>query len=156
MAIKILLVDDNKIVIEGIRSLLSSEKELTVVGEANDGLEAIELVLTLKPDMVIMDISMPNMNGIDATREILSINPKIKVIALSVHSEWAYVADMIESGASGYLLKDHLFDGLIKAIKAVLKNEIYVSEEVSGRDAKLIWEALNKKQEKADQSYENV
>ena len=156
MKTTVLLVDDNRIVIEGIRSHLSNEKEFSIVGEATDGLEAIDLVLKLKPDLVIMDISMPNMNGIDATREILSFNPKIKVIALSVHSEWAYVADMIESGASGYLLKDHLLEGLLKAIKIVLKNGIYISEEVNGWDAKLVWEGLQKKQNKTDQSYENI
>ena len=133
MSKKILLADDHMIVLNGMRSLLKDMENVEVVSEARDGLEAVHLARKFHPDLVIMDISMPHLNGIDATRKIISENSKTKVIALSMHSEWAYVASMLEAGASGYLLKNCAFDELQRAIKTVLENRIYISDGISGK-----------------------
>ena len=130
MKIKILIADDHGIVREGLRSLLGKQAEMEIIGEADDGRKALDLVRELEPDVVIMDISMPNLNGVDATRHIVREHPKIKVIALSMHSSSMFVADMIKAGASGYILKDCLFDELAEAIKTVYDGGVYLSPDV--------------------------
>jgi len=132
MSIKILLVDDHAIVRQGLHSLLEKEPDIEVVGEAEDGREAIELVSKLMPDVVVMDITMPNLNGVDATRQIMHEFPKVKVIALSMHSDRTFVVSMLKAGASGYVLKECLSDELVEAIRTVAGDGWYVSRRITG------------------------
>ena len=132
MSIRIILADDHKIVREGLRSILENELHMKVIAQAEDGRHTVELVATLKPDLVIMDISMPGMNGIEATRQIKANVPGIRVIALSMHSDKRYVSEMLMAGASGYLLKHSALDELEQAIQAVLSNKTYVSPDIAG------------------------
>jgi DNA-binding NarL/FixJ family response regulator len=127
MSIKILLADDHEIVRNGLRALFENDNEYEIVGEASNGYATVSLAQKLLPDVVIMDISMPNLNGIEATRQILSKAPGTKVIALSIHSHKRYVVRMFHMGASGYLPKDRAFDDLISAIKVVISGRMYLS-----------------------------
>lgn len=129
---RILLVEDHAIVREGLRSLLEKQPDMEVIGEAEDGRKAIELVKELLPEIVIMDITMPNLNGVEATCYITSEFPNIKVIALSIHSNRRYVTDMLKAGAAGYVLKECLFDELVQAIQAVASDGSYLSPRVTG------------------------
>ena len=119
MTAKVLLVDDHKIVREGLRALLEAESDFEVVGEAGDGREAIGLVPECRPDVVVIDISMPGLDGVEATRRIRAREPDVKVLALSVHAEKQFVAGMLRAGASGYLLKTEAADELVLAIRTV-------------------------------------
>ena len=132
MGIGILLVDDHAIIRQGLRSLLEKQPDLEVVAEAADGRKAIELVRELLPDIVIMDVTMPSLNGIEATRQICSTFPEVKVIALSIHSNRRFIGDMLQAGAAGYILKDSLFEELIRAIKAVTAGDRYLSPRITG------------------------
>jgi ATP/maltotriose-dependent transcriptional regulator MalT len=127
----ILIVDDHSMVRKGLSLLIESEEGLRVIGEASDGKEAIDLVRELVPDIVVMDISMPNLNGIDATREIIAESPQTRVVALSCHSGKQYVESMLEAGAAGYLLKEGAPDELIKAINVVKEGKAYLSAEIT-------------------------
>lgn len=131
MNIKVLLVDDHAIIREGLRSLLEKQPEMEVVADTDDGRKAFDLVRELLPDIVIMDITMKGLNGIEATRQIIAEFPKVKVIALSIHSKRRYVADMLSAGAAGYILKECLFDELVKAIKAVAAGGSYLSPRIA-------------------------
>ena len=131
MGIKIILADDHKIVRDGLRTLIQRETDMTVIAEAEDGKIVVKQVARLLPDLVIMDIVMPNMNGIDATRDIIKNYPNIKVIALSMHSDKRFVAGMFEAGASGYLLKDCAFEELATAVRAVMSNQTYLSPKIA-------------------------
>lgn len=128
---KILLVDDHKIVRDGIEQLIINNTDHKVVASVGDGVEAIEMTKLLHPDIVITDIGMPNMNGLEVAKTINSFDPTIKIIALSMHSEKRYVLEMLKVGASGYLLKDVAFEELLDAIEIVLKNQIYLSASIS-------------------------
>jgi DNA-binding NarL/FixJ family response regulator len=132
MSTKVLLVDDHAIIRQGLSSLLEKQPDIEVVGGVEDGRQAIETVRKLSPDLVIMDISMPNLNGIDATRKIAEEIGGVKIIALSIHSSKRFVAEMLKAGASGYILKDCLFDELIEAIRTVLGGGIYLSPKITG------------------------
>ncbi len=132
MPTKVLLVDDHAIIRQGLSSLLEKQPDIEVVGGVEDGRQAVETVRKLAPDLVIMDISMPNLNGIDATHKIVEEAGKIKIIALSIHSSRRFVAEMLKAGASGYILKDCLFDELMEAIKTVLGGGIYLSPKITG------------------------
>ncbi len=132
MSIKVLLADDHRIVREGVCSLLGNEPDMEIVGEAEDGRQALELVSELLPDVIVMDITMPNLNGVDATRQIIRNSPNIKVVALSIHSSRAFVADMLKAGASGYVLKESPFDELVGAIRRVVAGEKHLSPKVAG------------------------
>jgi two-component system response regulator NreC len=129
--IKILLADDHKIVRDGLRTLIEKENGMEVVAEAEDGRSAVKQAKKLLPDIVIMDITMPDLNGIDATRAIIEEAPRVKVIALSMHSDRRFVSGMLEAGASGYLLKDSAFEELATAIRAVVANQIYLSPKIA-------------------------
>ncbi len=131
MSTKILIADDHKIFREGLRALLERQKGLEVVAEASDGLEAVRLTQKLAPDVVIMDVAMPEKNGIEATREIVETFPKARVIALSMHSDRRFVLQMLKAGAVGYLLKDSAFEELSTAISAVASNQTYLSPRVT-------------------------
>ena len=129
--IKIILADDHQIVRHGLRSLLAAEPDMEVVGEADNGRAVVRLVQEKSPQVVIMDISMPDLNGIEATRQIMSDAPGIKVIALSMHSDSLFVLNMFKAGASGYLLKDCALEELVKAVRTVLNRKIYLSPGIS-------------------------
>ncbi len=128
----ILLVDDHPVFRQGLRRILEKEKNLKVAGEAGDGLEAIERFRDLVPDIVVMDITMPNVDGIEATRRILSEFPEAKVVALSVHSGKQFVSGMLQAGVAGYILKESVPEEMIQGIRAVLAGEIFLSASISG------------------------
>jgi len=132
MAIRILLADDHGITRQGLCSLIEKEPDIEVVGEAEDGRKALELVRQLLPDIVVTDITMPNLNGVDATRQITRDFPQIKVLGLSIHSKRAFVVGMLKAGASGYLLKECLFDEFVEAIRTVSNGGTYLSPKVAG------------------------
>ena len=138
MKIKILLVDDHKILRDGLCSLAKGYPDMDVVGEAADGKTAIRLVQELSPDVVIMDISMPDLNGIDATRRINSDYPDVKIIALSMHYDKQFVSEIFKAGASGYLIKDSAFDELEHAIHVVMDGKTYMNPQI----ANLVIESL--------------
>ena len=132
MSIRIILADDHKIFRQGLRSLLEKETELELLGEAENGRTAVELTTELQPDVVVMDVSMPDLNGIEATRQIVSRVPGTKVIGLSIHSDRSFVEGMLKAGAKGYLLKDCDSEELIRAIRAVAAGQTYLSPAVAG------------------------
>ncbi|UCC22648.1 MAG: response regulator transcription factor [Planctomycetota bacterium] len=131
-SIKILLADDHKITREGLRSLLDKQDGMEVVAEAKDGRTAVSLAAELVPNVVIMDVSMPDLNGIQATRQIVGKVQNVKIIGLSMHSDNLFVTEMLKSGASGYLLKDCAFEELTQAIRAVVAGKTYLSPSISG------------------------
>ncbi len=133
MVMKILLADDHGIVRNGLRSMLERQKELEleVVGEAETGLTAVEKARQLKPDIVIMDVSMPELNGIEASRRIISEQPEIRILALSMHSNRRFVADMLKAGVNGYVLKESVFDELVEAIRCIVNGGHYLSPRIS-------------------------
>jgi len=130
--IKILLADDHKITRDGLKALLENQKNMTVVGEAENGRLAVRLAGELKPDIVVMDINMPELNGIEATRQIVAEHSGAKIIALSMYSDKRYVVGMLKAGVSGYLLKNCAFDELVAAISAVMNNQNYMSQKIAG------------------------
>ncbi len=141
MKTKIILADDHKIVREGLKNILNSEWGIDVIAEAENGRKAMQLVEEKKPDIIIMDIGMPELNGIEATKKIRENSPETKVIALSMHSDKQFVTGMLRAGASGYLLKDCAVDELVDAINTVMDKKIYLSSDISGI---LVNELMNK------------
>jgi len=135
MGEKILLVDDNKIMRDVLRSFLAKQPGMEVVAEAENGRTAIKLTCKFRPDVIVMDIIMPDLNGIDATRQIVEEFPGTKVIALSGHSDRQFVVGMLKAGALGYLLKDCVLEDLVLAIRAVLNNQTYLSSKLARLDA---------------------
>lgn len=131
MSIKILLVEDHIIVRDGLRTLIEKQSDMEVIGEAGDGKTAIQMTQELKPHVVIIDIVMPDLNGIDATRRIIEKVPEVKVIALSMHSHRRFIVEMLKAGASGYLLKECAFEELAEAIRTVVKNRIYLKGKLA-------------------------
>jgi len=131
MSIKIMVVDEHKILREGLATLIAKQPNMEIVGEAADGREALDLVEKNTPDLILMDITMPNLNGIEATRKIKSKRPEIEIIALSLHSDRRFVLGMIGAGASGYLIKQCTFDELVLAINTVMEGKKYLSPEIS-------------------------
>ena len=131
MNIRVLLSDDHRMVREGLRTLLDKEPNIEVVGEAEDGRSTIELVRKLRPQVVVMDITMPDLNGMDATRKIIEELPSVKVLALSMHTDQRFVERMLNAGAKGYLPKDCAFEELARAIRTVVSNETYLSPGIA-------------------------
>lgn len=130
--IKVIIADDHMIVKDGLRSLLEKQPDMEVVAEADNGRAALKYVKELSPEVVIMDIGMRELNGIDATRQIVKISPGIKVLALSMYSDKRFVKEMLKAGASGYMLKDSAFKEFIDAIRVIVDNKIYISPSVAG------------------------
>jgi len=143
MNIKILIADDHKITRDGLSALIEKQDNMEVVGEADNGRIAVELVEQLKPDIIIMDIRMPDLNGIDATRQILSNSPGSKIIALSMYSDSRYVKGMLQAGVSGYLVKSCAFEELVNAINAVVANQAYLSPSIADTVMKNYVESLS-------------
>jgi two-component system response regulator NreC len=131
MRIKILLADDHQIVRDGLRTMIACHADMEVVAEAENGRTAVRRVKQLSPDVVIMDISMPDLNGIEATRQIIADAPRVKIIALSMHSDGHYVKELFKAGASGYLLKECAFEELANAIRTVAVDRIYLSPRIA-------------------------
>jgi two-component system, NarL family, response regulator NreC len=127
----IIIADDHRLLREGLRALLERDG-FQVIAEADNGRSAVRLAKELQPDIVITDIAMPDLNGLDATRQICAEAPRAKVLALSMHTESHFVLGILEAGASGYLLKDAAFEELSVAIKAILKDQIYLSPAIAG------------------------
>ncbi|MBL1212686.1 MAG: response regulator transcription factor [Ignavibacteriae bacterium] len=132
MKTKVILADDHKILRAGLKNLLSSEPDIEVVAEADNGRDALKLVEKEEPDIIIMDIGMPKLNGIETTKRICESQCKTKVIALSMHSDKQFITGMLAAGATGYLLKDCAVDELVIAINTVMDNKVYLSSEISG------------------------
>jgi len=129
--IRILLADDHKLVRQGFRLILLSQPDMEVVGETSNGREAVELAKSLSPDLVVMDVTMPELNGIEATRRIRESSPRVRVLALSVHRDAVYVREIIRAGAEGYLLKESADTDLLAAVRSVAEGNSYLSPEVS-------------------------
>lgn len=130
--VRIVLADDHRIVREGLRTLIAQEPDMTVVAMAEDGPQLLRQVQDCSPDLVITDISMPGLNGIEALRRLRVEQPEVQVVCLSMHSEDRVVLSAIEAGASGYLLKDSSFDELAQAVRQVMAGRVYISAELSG------------------------
>jgi DNA-binding NarL/FixJ family response regulator len=129
--IKILIADDHRMFRDGLRTLLEKQKNTSIVGETKDGPETFDAAIKLRPDVIIMDISMPGLNGIETTRKILNQIASIKILMLSMHSDKRYVTESLKAGAVGYLLKDSAFEELITAIRTISENGIYLSAGVN-------------------------
>ena len=129
--IKVVITDDHMIFRDGLRSLLDRQPDMEVVAEADNGRVALKHTKELSPDVVIMDIGMSELNGIDATRQIVKMSPGVKVLALSMYSDKRFVKEMLKAGASGYMLKDSAFTELIDAIRVIVGNKIYISPGVA-------------------------
>jgi len=132
MKIKVLVVDDHQLFREGIVTLLFSAENIEVIAQAEDGLDAIEKAKHYKPDVVLLDITMPRMNGIEATKKLKALMPGIKIVSLSMHSEKQYVKGVLEAGADGYLLKNCTHRQLTDAIQSVYDGKKYLSEDITG------------------------
>lgn len=132
-AIRVLLVDDHTILREGVRALLADEPEIVVVGEAGDGEEAVEKVDALRPDVVLMDMVMPRMNGLEATSHIKRAHPDVKVLILSMYDDDEYVQQVIQAGASGYLLKGMAADDLVLAIREVHSGSSFLNPAIAAK-----------------------
>jgi len=129
--IRILLADDHTVVRDGLRALLEHECDMTVVAEAADGRESVRLAETERPDVVVMDLAMPNMNGMEATRRILASNSRIGVVILSMHQDESYVLGSLKAGARGYLLKDSMRSEVLQAIRAVYQGRSFLTRKVA-------------------------
>lgn len=131
-AIRVLLADDHTIVRQGLKLILAAQPDFEVVGEAANGRDAADLAEKLKPDIVLMDVQMPDLNGIEATRRMVAANSRIKVLVLSMHKEALYVREVLKAGARGYILKDAIDTELLSAMRSVARGDGYISPAVSG------------------------
>jgi two-component system response regulator NreC len=131
MSIKVLIVDDHTIVRHGLSRSIQQQEDMEVVGQAGDGRAAVEMTKKVSPNVILMDVSMPYLNGIEATREILRECPDVRIIALSMHSAKRYVREMFRAGASGYLLKDCEFEELVQTIRLIAEGQTYISPSIS-------------------------
>lgn len=132
MTIRIVLADDHEMIRDGLRALIAVQDNMTVVGEAADGQSALKIAEQLSPSVVILDVGMPELNGIDAARQITKLKCRPKVIGLSMHADQRYVTQMLKAGASGYVLKDSAFEELVHAINTVVKGQAYLSPQIAG------------------------
>jgi DNA-binding NarL/FixJ family response regulator len=132
MKIRVLLVDDHKVMLEGLSALLREEAGIEVVGTATDGRTALDLVRTLAPDVVVMDIGMPGLNGIETTHRIRAEHERVPVLMLSTHADKRYVHHALDAGAIGYVLKINAHDTLVRAVRAAAQHMTYLSPEIAG------------------------
>jgi len=149
---RILICDDHTLFVEGIKAMLRNEPTLEIVGEARDGRQAVEQVKHLKPDLLLMDVSMPDMNGFDATRQVHKFDPTVKVLILTMHDEEELVARCLEAGADGYIIKDAPASQLLYAIEMVQKGERYLSPVV----LKKVMETYVKNTNRPQTSYDRL
>ena len=131
MSIKIMLADDHKMIRDGLRALIEKQSNMEVVAEAADGQTAVQTARKIKPDVAVLDIGMPELNGIEATRQMAALPHKPRIIGLSMHADRRYVAQMLKAGASGYILKDSAFEELVQAILTVIKGKVYLSPAIA-------------------------
>ena len=127
----ILLADDHAVVRQGFKMILAAQPDMEIVGEAGNGREALDLAGQLQPDVIVMDVAMPELNGIEATRRVADLSPRSRVLALSMHKDSVYVREILRAGARGYLLKDSIASDLLAAVRAVARGEGYLSPGVS-------------------------
>jgi DNA-binding NarL/FixJ family response regulator len=132
MSLKVILADDHNLVREGLRSLLDKQEDIQVVGEADNGRAALELAMRLVPDVAVMDVSMADMNGVEAASRIRESVPEVRVLALSMHADKRFVEKMLKAGASGYMLKNCAFREIAQAIRDVAAGRCYLSPEITG------------------------
>ncbi len=130
--VKILLADDHTIVRQGLKLILSAHADLEVVGEAANGRQAVDMANKLRPDVVLMDVQMPELNGIEAAKQMVAANSRIRILALSMHKEAVYVREILKAGARGYILKDAIDTELVNAIRSVAQGDGYLSPAVAG------------------------
>lgn len=127
------MADDHQLLIDGLRPILERQRNIEVAGIAKDGLQAVSLAIKLKPDIILLDISMPGLNGIDATRKILKDVPRTKIIILSMHADRRYIHESLRAGACGYILKESAAQEVIEALAAVQRGKLYFSHSVRDR-----------------------
>lgn len=147
-SLNVLIADDHRMLRQGLRSLLEREPDLHVIAESDNGREAISVAESEQVDLAIMDISMPGLNGIEASRKLLSINPAMRVIGLSMHTDRRYVSEMLNAGAVGFVSKDAAFEELVQAIRTVLSGKVYLSPAVAG----VVVDAYLRRTEAADKT----
>jgi DNA-binding NarL/FixJ family response regulator len=129
--IRVLMADDHAMVRQGFRLILAAQPDIEIVGEAGDGREAVEMAERLHPDVVVVDVAMPGLNGIEATRRIIKANPRIRVLALSMHKDAVYVREILRAGASGYLLKESIDSDLVAAVRSLAAGHSYLTPAIS-------------------------
>ena len=129
--IRILLADDHAVVRQGFKMILAAQADMEIVGEAGNGREALDLAGQLQPDVIVMDVAMPELNGIEATRRVGGVSPRSRVLALSMHKDSVYVREILRAGARGYLLKESIASDLLAAVRAIARGEGYLSPGVS-------------------------
>ncbi len=152
MTIKILLADDHRIMRDGLSALLKNEPDMEVIAESDNGREAVETSRKLKPTVVVMDMSMPGLNGVDATRQVLALDDNVKVLALSMHADKRFVIGALSAGASGYVLKDCAFEELVRAIHTVVMNRTYLSPSI----ADIVVESCKRTQSSPSESFSSL
>lgn len=150
--IQVLIIDDHKMVIEGLKLLLQNQQEIKVIGSALNGERGIEKLTELKPDMVLLDINMPGMNGIDTCKKMMELQPKVKIIAISMHKEGSLIKLMLANGAQGYVLKNAGQNELIEAIKQVHQGKKFLDDTVND----IILNGLTKAQEKKQSPFPSL
>jgi DNA-binding NarL/FixJ family response regulator len=131
--IKVLLAEDHKTVRAGVKMIIDAEDDMTVIGEAGNGRDAIELARELNPDVILMDISMPELNGLIATAKLKRISPDVKILALTRHTDQAYLQELLQAGVNGYLLKQSAADELLRAIRVVMQGGSFLDTEITGK-----------------------
>lgn len=131
MTIKVVLIDDHQLFLAGLKDILSHEEDIEISGTGNTGLEAVDLARNIHPDVMVMDVTMPDMNGIKATRKILAEDPQIRILALSMHANKGFISEMFRSGARGYALKESSRDDFLRAVRIVASGEVFLSPQIA-------------------------
>lgn len=147
MTISVLIVDDHKLMRQGLVSMLDEDEQFHVVGEADSGRQAVAMARECKPDVIVLDIDMKDLNGIDAAKQILSSHPKIRILALTMHSDQQYITGMLDVGAMGFLPKDSAFEELARAIQCISRGDMYLSPSVTSLVLKDYKERSEKRQQ---------